>query len=302
MRPIPPPAASPSIGKWLHTAMQESHNPVGVYRINTFPSQAQTQNNTWNHSARPLFPLEPLPQFPLSLGAPTLGQHSALNQQQHPKAPVTMGLPGASQHSTMNGTFYSRAGSATLLAMGPLLYGSQSATSTPSTATDIATMAKVIPNVPLKLQQRIIQGEFIDLSELLQAEFQFKYTSINSNDAFELVHKDETVLMWPRKKGIQIDCLSMWLMAWALYQQVMVYTYSQRYSELPYYRNFIMQEDKKFNWSAVQMYYIRFCAMCTHHSCPFTTMDQALMATIHDANTVKTSACKCFRCGGSTIW
>ena len=68
-------------------------------------------------------------------------------------------------------------------------------------ATDIATMAKVIPNVPLKLQQRIIQGEFIDLSELLQADFQFKYASVDSNDAFELVHKDEIVLMWPRKKG-----------------------------------------------------------------------------------------------------
>ena len=47
--------------------------------------------------------------------------------------------------------------------------------------------------MPLKLQQRIIQGEFKDLSELLQADFQFKYTSIDSNDAFELIHKDETV-------------------------------------------------------------------------------------------------------------
>ena len=78
----------------------------------------------------------------------------------------------------------------------------------------------------------------------------------------------------------------------------MVYAYPQRYSELAYYRNFIMQQDKKFIWSAVQMYDIRFCALCTHHSCPFTTMDQALMATILDVTTVKASACKCFRCGG----
>ena len=70
--------------------------------------------------------------------------------------------------------------------------------------TDITMMAKVIPNMPLKLQQRIIQGEFIDLSELLQADFQFKYASIDSNNAFELIHKDETVLMWPRKKASRL--------------------------------------------------------------------------------------------------
>ena len=102
--------------------------------------------------------------------------------------------------------------------------------------------------------------------------------------------------MWPRKKCRQIDCLSMWLSAWAFYEQVMVYTYPQRYSELAYYRIFIMQQDKKFIWSAVQMYDIRFCVIWAHHSCPFT--DQVLMTTILDATAVKTSACKCFQCGG----
>ena len=77
--------------------------------------------------------------------------------------------------------------------------------------TDIATMTKVISNVLLKHQQKIIQGEFIDLSELLQADFQFKYTSVEANDVFEFVHKDETVLIWPRKKGKSIDSLGTWL-------------------------------------------------------------------------------------------
>ena len=49
------------------------------------------------------------------------------------------------------------------------VYSAQTATNTPSMVTDIATMAKVIPNVPLKLQQKILQ--LIDLSELLQANF-----------------------------------------------------------------------------------------------------------------------------------
>ena len=79
-------------------------------------------------------------------------------------------------------------------------------------------MAKVIPNVPLKLQQKIIQGEFIDLSELLQANFQFKYASVEPNDAFKMVHKDETVFMQFRRKGNQIDSLGTWLSTWALYE------------------------------------------------------------------------------------
>ena len=102
-----------------------------------------------------------------------------------------------------------RLGLVTLLAMGPLLGISQTTTNATSMAKDTATMANVIPYVPLKLQQKIIQGEFIDLSELLQADFQFKYASIDPNNAFELVHKDETMLLWPRKKCRQIDCLNM---------------------------------------------------------------------------------------------
>ena len=201
------------------------------------------------------------------------------------------------QQSSTDGTSYSRARLANLSAMGPLPYGTQMATSAHSMATDIATLAKVILNMLLKHQQRIIQGEFIDLSELLQADFQFKYASIESNNAFELVYKDVTILMQPRKKGKQIDCLGTWLSAWVLYEQVMVYIYPKSYPELAYYRNFIMQQDKKFIWSTVQMYNIRFWAMCTHHSCPFTTLDQVLMAIILDTTAVNTSACKCFRCG-----
>ena len=133
--------------------------------------QDQAHNSTLNHSVRPFLPLDFVTQFSLSLGAPALGHHLTLNQQQHPQAAVATGLPGATQHSTMDGTFYSRSGQATLPAMESLPYSSQSATSAPSMPMDIPTMTNVIPNVPLKLQQKIIQGKLIDLSELLQADF-----------------------------------------------------------------------------------------------------------------------------------
>ena len=78
----------------------------------------------------------------------------------------------------------------------------------------------------------------------------------------------------------------------------MVYAYLQRYPELAYYRNFIIQQDKKFIWPAVQMYDIGYHAMCVHHCCPFTMTDQALMATVLDAAVVKVLACKWFHCWG----
>ena len=73
-----------------------------------------------------------------------------------------------------NNTFgrYNSSGLTSLLAPGTLpVYSAQTATNTSSMVTDIAAMAEVTPNVPLKLQQKIIQCGFIKLSELLQADF-----------------------------------------------------------------------------------------------------------------------------------
>ena len=201
--------------------------------------QAHTNDALMTHSSWPFLPSDLLPWFSFGMVAPSLGQLLSFHQQQQLQAGIATGLQGAPKHSTMDNTFYNRAGLTNLSALGTLpLYRPQTVTSTNSMVTDIATMAKVIPNVSLKLQQRIIQGEFIDLSELLQEDFQFKYASLYANNAFELVHKDENVLMWPRKKGKH---LGMWLSTWALYEKVMVYVYPQKYSELAYYRNFIMQ-------------------------------------------------------------
>ena len=127
-----------------------------------------------------------------------------MNQQQHQQATIAMGLPGATQYSTTDNTSHGKMGHSTLLATGPQPYNIQTAASGPNMTMDITTMVKVTPNVLLKLQQRIIQGEFIDLSELLRADFQFKYASIDSNDTFELIYKDERVLMWPRKKASRL--------------------------------------------------------------------------------------------------
>ena len=68
--------ANPSTSSFYINGQTASHSHAGIPQSSqdlqdqAFSFQGQTQNNTWNHSARPFFPLEPLPWFPLSLGTP----------------------------------------------------------------------------------------------------------------------------------------------------------------------------------------------------------------------------------------
>ena len=111
-----------------------------------------------NHSSRPVFSFGFLPQFPLGMGAYALGQRLSFHQHQQPQAATATGLPRAHQHTTTdNTTFggYSSSGLTNLSALGNLpIYSTQTTTNTSSMVIDIAIMAKVIPNVTLKLQKR----------------------------------------------------------------------------------------------------------------------------------------------------
>ena len=110
-------------------------------------------NDAMTHSPWPFLLSHILPQFSLGKGSPALGQPLSFHQQQQLQAGITTGLPKAPQHSAMDNTFYNKAGLTNISAPRTLpLYSAQTATSTPSMATDMANMAKVIPNVLLKLQ------------------------------------------------------------------------------------------------------------------------------------------------------
>ena len=58
--------ANPSASSFYINGQTASHSHAGITQSSwglqdqTFSFQGQTQNNTWNYSARPLFPLEPL--------------------------------------------------------------------------------------------------------------------------------------------------------------------------------------------------------------------------------------------------
>ena len=116
----------------------------------------QAYSGALNHYARLFLPSDLLPLFPVRLDPPALGQHPGMNQQQHQQVPIAMGLPGTTQYSTTDNNSYSRSGLATLHATEPQSYSIQTAASGPNMTTDITMMAKVIPNVSPKLQQKII--------------------------------------------------------------------------------------------------------------------------------------------------
>ena len=118
------------------------HSHAEVWQDQAGPAQTQAYNSTLSHSVRPFFPSDFLAQIPVSLGAPTQGQHLT------PESATTP--TGYNHHRTVRDPtaqhlgwpLYSniRTGLVTLPAMGPLLGISQTTTNVTSMATDIDTM------------------------------------------------------------------------------------------------------------------------------------------------------------------
>ena len=72
----------------------------------------------------------------------------------------------------------------------------------PSTMTishyPIPSILLALANHPSKLKTRILQGEFIDSTNLLQADFHFKYASVGTQDSHEMVSENGLFIMKPK--------------------------------------------------------------------------------------------------------
>ena len=169
-RSIPPPTLSTSMGRQPHAAMQGSHNPVRFYRNKHCLSRPGPQQYL-----KPL--CQTFPSLRLSNLVSIKSVCSCPGPSSSPKSATTP--TGYGCHWTAQGQPAQHHGWHLLQQIGigyPSSHGISAIQFTVSYqctqhGNDIATMAKVIANVPLKLQQKIIQDEFIDLSELLQADF-----------------------------------------------------------------------------------------------------------------------------------
>ena len=113
-----------------------------------------------------------------------------------------------------------------------------------------------MPKIPPKLQTKILEDEFIDFTELLWVSFCFKYTSVGLQNTYKMVSENGSFVMKPNQKGREINGLMSWLHSWGLYEQVLLTANLYCYLGLAHYRDYIMQQDKKFILQAIYTYNI----------------------------------------------
>ena len=148
--------------------------------------------------------------------------------------------------------------------------------------------------VPGQLKGKIQWGEYVDLSELLACDFQYRYSGLDDSQALEVV--DGKLSLAPRRKNRHLSNLQLWLRAWHIYEDTLLSFYPHRYMELSHYRRHISDLDQRFHWAAILSYDAQFRHKCAIHNLPLSAFDQQLYVTILDATATKAAARRCFRC------
>ena len=165
-----------------------------------------------------------------------------------------------------------------------------------STGVPVSPVTKGLPpaQVPAPLRGKIQWGEYVDLSELLVYDFQYRYSGLDDSQALEVI--DGKLSLAPKHKAGHLLNLQLWLRAWHLYEDTVLSFYIHRYMELSHYCRHISDLDQCFHWAAILSYNAQFWHKCMLHNLPFSTFDQQLYVTILDATVAKAMACRCFHC------
>ena len=143
--------------------------------------------------------------------------------------------------------------------------------------------------VPVHLKGKIQRGEYVDLSELLACNFQYRYSGLDDSQALQVV--DGKLSLAPKRKARHLLNLRLWLCAWHIYEDTLLSFYPHRYMELSHYRRHISDLDQHFHWAAILSYDAQFRHKCALHHRPLSTFDQQLYVTILDATATKAVAC-----------
>ena len=148
--------------------------------------------------------------------------------------------------------------------------------------------------VPASIRGKSQCGEYIDLSELLAYDFQYRYSGLNNSQALEIV--DGKLSLAPKCKARHLSTLHLWLQAWHLYEDTLLSFYPHRYLELSHYWCHIADLDQHFHWAAVLTYDAQFCLKCAIQGLLFSTFDQQLYIMTLDTTAAKVLAHRCFQC------
>ena len=148
--------------------------------------------------------------------------------------------------------------------------------------------------VPAPLRGKIQRGEYVDLSELLAHDFQYRYSGLDDSQVLKVV--DGKLSLAPKQKARHLSNLQLWLRAWHLYEDTVLSFYPNRYMEMSHYRRHISDLDQQFHWVAILSYDAQFQHKCALLNLPLSAFDQQLYITILDATATKAAARRCFQC------
>ena len=148
--------------------------------------------------------------------------------------------------------------------------------------------------VPASIHGKVQCSEYINLSELLVYNFQYKYSRLDDSQTLEIV--DGKLSLAPKHKPRHLSTLQLWLKAWHIYKDTVLSFFPSRYQELSHYWCHIADLDQHFKWAAVLSYDTQFCHKCAMQGLPFSAFNQQLYMNTLDATATKVSAHRCFRC------
>ena len=151
-----------------------------------------------------------------------------------------------------------------------------------------------LAQVPASLQGKIQHGEYVDLSELLAYDFQYRYSSLDNSQASEIVDGKLSLALKCRSRHLSI--LQLWPQAWHLYKDTVLSFFPHRYLELSHYQCHILDLDQHFHWAAMLSYDAQFQHKCAVQGLPFSAFDQQPYVTTFDTTAAKVMAHRCFQC------
>ena len=142
-------------------------------------------------------------------------------------------------------------------------------------------------------------GEFCELSDFLSPIG----ASNNVTPNLECIMDEDNKLLYRTKRHTRkITNCDLWCQAWAVYEKLLIGIYGiEMHSVMSDYRQFIMEANRKFVWSAIAIYDFRHRSRLSSNNTlaerlDFSSPSHDLMLTILDATAVKPNAMRCNRC------
>ena len=237
------------------------------------------------HDSPPPIPGSPIPGSPTP-GSPDTGppDHTLLLVNELSKLNINMAKMAAKQDTILQ-LITNKSSSVPITPSSTIAQGMQIS----SHIQDNSWM-EIAPHVSPKTIAAAQNGELINLVEFLP-------TTECYNDESEVYVTDGIMQSRPKRTKRTIDSCYTWLMAWSVYEQVIVEKHHSVYSKFAKYRSLIQQCDRRYVWQSVYSYDVQFRAKCgAKKSFDFDNMDVTLYTTLLDATAIRGGGKQCARC------